>query len=130
MRWTADGRGLQYLNRPADPRKLTALREFIPETGADAAIAETTQFIRFHGNGDSSVFIGASGSKASPYLLLLTRTAKRELALAEHRSSSAALVNPTFAPNSQFVIFVSDRHGKPAIYWIAVEKLVTETDGT
>lgn len=130
VRWTADGRGLQYLNRPGDPRTLTALREFIPETGADAAIAETTQFMRFHGNGDSSVFIGASGSKASPYLLLLTRTAKRELALAEHRSSSASLVNPTFAPNSQFVIFMSDRHGKPAIYWIDVEKLVTETDGT
>jgi Tol biopolymer transport system component len=39
-------------------------------------------------------------------------------------------VNPTFAPNSQFVVFVSDRHGKLAIYWIAVEKLVSETDGT
>ncbi len=75
------------------------------------------------------MFVGASGSKASPYLLLLIRAGKRELTLAEHRASDAALVNPIFAPNSQFVVFVSDRHGKPAIYWIAVDKLVSETDG-
>ena len=56
--------------------------------------------------------------------------ARRELALAEHRASDAALVAPAFAPNSQFVVFVSDRHGKPAIYWIAVDKLVSETDGS
>lgn len=129
-RWTTGGRSLLYLNHPDDPRKLTALREFVPEGDTDTRIADTTQFVRFQGNSDSSVFIGASGSKAAPYLLLLTRTAKRELALAEHRSSSPSLVNPTFAPNSQFVVFVSDRHGKPAIYWIAVEKLVSETDGT
>jgi oligogalacturonide lyase len=130
VRWTAAGRSLLYLNRPGDPRRSTALREFVPEGDADSRIADTTQFSRFHGNSDSSVFIGASGSGASPYLLLLTRAANRELALAEHRSSSASLVNPTFAPNSKFVVFVSDRHGKPAIYWIAVEKLVSETDGT
>jgi len=52
------------------------------------------------------------------------------LALAEHRASDPALVAPAFAPNSQFVVFVSDRHGKPAIYWIAVDKLVSETDGS
>lgn len=130
VRWTAAGKRLLYLNRPRDPRKLTALREFVPESGEDTRISETTQFAGFHGNSDSSMFVGASASKASPYLLLLTRAAKRELAVAEHRSSMASLVNPTFTPNSQFVLFVSDRHGKPALYWIAVEKLVSETDGT
>ena len=53
-----------------------------------------------------------------------------ELALAEHRSSNPAIVNPLFAPNSQFAVFGSDRHGKPAIYSIAMDKLVSETDGT
>jgi oligogalacturonide lyase len=132
--WTADGHALEYLNRPADPRKLTALREWTPGAGAsqgvDAKIADTSQFVRFHANSDGSVYVGASGNKASPYLLLLIRAARRELALAEHRASNAALVAPTFAPNSQFVVFVSDRHGKPAIYWIAVDKLVAETDGS
>jgi len=34
-----------------------------------------------------------------------------------------------FSPNSQHVYFVSDREGKPAIYSVAVEKLVEETGG-
>jgi len=131
--WAADGHAIEYLNRPADPRKLTALREWTPGVGAghsqDAKIADTSQFVRFGANADASVYIGASGSKASPYLLLLIRAARRELAVAEHRASDPALVAPAFSPNSQFVVFVSDRHGKPAIYWIAVDKLVAETDG-
>jgi oligogalacturonide lyase len=132
--WAADGHAVEYLNRPADPRKLTALREWTPGTGAkqseDAKIADTSQFVRFHANADDSVYVGASGSKASPYLLLLIRAARRELAVAEHRASDPSLVAPVFAPNSQFVVFLSDRHGKPAIYWIAVDKLVSETDGS
>jgi oligogalacturonide lyase len=74
------------------------------------------------------VFIGASASKASPYVLLLVRAVKRELALAEHRASDAAMVTPLFAPNSQSVFFVSDRHGKPAIYWMNVERFVSATE--
>ena len=131
--WAADGHAIEYLNRPADPRKLTALREWTPGAGAgqgaDAKIADTSQFVRFHANADASVYVGASGSKAAPYLLLLIRAARRELAVAEHRASDPSMVAPAFAPNSQFVVFVSDRHGKPAIYWIAVDKLVSETDG-
>jgi oligogalacturonide lyase len=113
---------------------LTALREWTPGAGTgrgeDAKIADTSQFVGFRANADASVYVGASGSKASPYLLLLIRAARRELAVAEHRASDPALVAPAFAPNSQFVVFVSDRHGKPAIYWIAVDKLVSETDGS
>jgi oligogalacturonide lyase len=129
VKWAGDGHAIQYLNHPPDPHKLVAIREWTPDGGDDTRIADTSQFVRFHSNMDSSVFVGASGSKASPYLLLLIRAAKRELALAEHRASDAAMVNPTFSPNSQFVVFISDRHGKPAIYWITVDKLVSETDG-
>src|SRR5579863_1687838 len=126
--WSADGRTLLYLNQPPDPHKLTTLREFTPGTNTDALIANTTQFVHFNSNADASVFIGASGSKASPYVLLLVRAVKRELTLAEHRASDAAMVTPMFAPNSQSVFFVSDRHGKPAIYRINVERFVSETD--
>jgi oligogalacturonide lyase len=132
--WASDGHALEYLNRPPDPKKLTGIREWTPENGAqpgrDAAVAATSQFVCFQANADASVYVGASGSKASPYLLLLIRAARRELTLAEHRASNPALVAPAFAPNSQFVVFISDRHGKPAIYWIAVDKLVAETDGS
>lgn len=129
VRWTTGGRTLQYLNRPPDLKKPTSLREFVPETGEDTRIAETTNFVRFQASPDSSAFVGVSGSKASPYLLLLVRSGKRELALAEHRSSDPSIVNPVFGPNNQYVLFGSDRHGKPAIYSITMEKLLSETDG-
>lgn len=128
--WSADGATLLYLNRPEDRAKLTTLEEFTPETSASAVIANTSQFVSFAANANSSVIAGASGSKASPYVLLLIRAARRELTLAEHRASDATTVAPRFSPNSQFLVFGSDRHGKPAIYWMPVDKLVSETDST
>jgi len=59
VQWTADGHALEYLNRPPDPKKLTSLREWIPENGAqagrDARVADTSQFVRFRANADASV---------------------------------------------------------------------------
>jgi oligogalacturonide lyase len=126
--WSPDGRSVYYLNYPEDGHKLHALREFVPDSNEDKAIADTSQFVGIGRNGDASVFVGASGSKASPYVLLLVRAVKRELTLCEHRASDPAMVSPVFAPNSQHVYFGSDRHGKRAIYSIAVEKLVEETE--
>jgi oligogalacturonide lyase len=37
------------------------------------------------------------------------------------------MVSPVFSPNSPRVFFMSDQHGKPAIYTMAVDKLVEET---
>jgi oligogalacturonide lyase len=128
--WIADGQVLLYLSRPPGPGKLTVIREFNPESGQDLQIAGTSQYVHFHANPDASVFVGASGSKASPYVLLLARAAKREFTLAEHRASDSRMVAPAFTPNSQSILFVSDRHGKPAIYYMPVDKLVAETDGS
>lgn len=126
--WSADGRTVLYLNFPADRTKLNNLREHTPDTNTDALIAPTTQFAHFGRNGDSSVFVGASGSKASPHVLLLLRITRRELTLAEHRASDPAMVAPIFSPSSQRIFFESDRHGKPAIYTMSVERLVEETE--
>jgi oligogalacturonide lyase len=126
--WGPDGRSVYYLAYPEDARKLHSLREFVPDSNEDKLIGPTSQFVAFGRNADASVFAGASGSKASPYVLLLVRTVKRELTLCEHRSSDASLVAPVFSPNSQRVFFGSDRHGKPAVYSLAVEKLVEETE--
>jgi oligogalacturonide lyase len=38
------------------------------------------------------------------------------------------MVSPIFSPNSQNVFFMSDQHGKPAIYRIAVDRLVEQTE--
>ena len=126
--WSPGGRSIFYLSYPEDPHKLHALREFVPDSNEDSAVANTSQFVGIGRNADASVFAGSSGSKASPYVLLLVRAVKRELTLCEHRASDPSMVSPIFAPNSQHVYFGSDRHGKPAIYSIAVEKLVEETE--
>ena len=128
--WSPDGRTVLYLNVPPDSHKLRNIREFTPDTNEDKAIADTTQYACFGTNGDASVFVGASGSVASPHVLLLVRAVKREFTLCEHRSSDPASVSPIFSPNSQNVFFNSDRHGKPAIYRMAVDKLVEQTDDT
>jgi oligogalacturonide lyase len=128
--WSPDGKSVLYLNVPADPRKLRNIREFTPDTNEDRAISDTTQYACFERNSDGSVFVGASGSKASPHVLLLVRAVHREFTLCEHRASDPARVSPIFSPNSQHVFFTTDQHGKPAIYRIAVDKLVEATEET
>lgn len=125
--WSPDGRSVLYLNIPPDPHKLRNLREYTPDANDDKPVANTTQYACFERNADGSVFVGASGSKASPHVLLLARAVRREFTLCEHRASDPRMVAPVFAPNSQHVYFGSDQHGKPAIYSMAVEKLVSET---
>lgn len=126
--WSADGKTVLYLNFPESGKQLYNIREFDPDANEDRPVANTSQFVHFGRNADASVFAGASGSKASPYVLLLVRSVKRELALCEHRASDPVQVAPIFSPNSQRVFFHSDRHGKIAIYSVRVERLVEETD--
>jgi oligogalacturonide lyase len=125
--WTPSGHTLIYLYIPDDAKQLIALRENFPEENSDKQIARTSQFATVSPNGDSSVFAGASRSKASAYLLILLRVTRRELTLCEHHASDPAMVSPVFSPDSQSVFFVSDRHGKSAIYRVHVEKFVEAT---
>ncbi len=126
--WSADGSALLYLSFPEQGRRLNAIREHVPETGADRLIAETSQFVTFSPDGDASVFVGASGNRSSPHILLLLRASRRELTLCEHRASNPAAVCPVFSPDSQQVYFQSDCHGKNAIYAVRVDRLVEKTD--
>jgi oligogalacturonide lyase len=126
--WSGDGRTIDYLNIPADRKQLNNIREFTPDTNEDQFVSSTSQFAVFNRNSDTSVFVGASGSKASPYLLLLVRSVKRELPLCGHRAQDPGQVTAFFSPNSQRVIFQSDRDGKMAIYSIAVDRLVAATE--
>lgn len=126
--WSPDQTAVLYLHRPADRRALISIRSLRPEGGADELVAATSQFAAFSPNRDATVFAGASGSRASPYVLLLVRTTRRELALCEHRASDAAAAAPVFSPDSQQVFFHSDRDGQRAIYRIPVDRLVEKTD--
>ena len=125
--WTPSGRTVVYLHVPEDTAQLNTLRELTPDENSDKLLAKTSQFAAFGENGDSSVFVGASRNKASPTVLLLLRSARREFTLCEHKASDPATVQPIFSPDSQSIFFQSDRHGKPAIYRMKVEKLVEET---
>jgi oligogalacturonide lyase len=126
--WARDGRTLLYLNFPEDPKELNTIREHTPDGNTDKLIAKTSQFGHFGFNHDTSVFVGASRNVSSPALLLLLRVTRREFTLCEHKAGSAELVAPRFSPDSQRVYFQTDRHGKPAIYDMHVEKLVEKTD--
>jgi oligogalacturonide lyase len=126
--WASDGRTVLYLNFPTDKKQLNNIREFTPDTNEDRLVSNTSQFVSFSHNADSSVLVGASGSLASPYVLLLVRSVKRELTLCEHRAKDPRTVAPLFSPNSQRVFFESDRDGKMAIYSMVVDRLVESTE--
>ena len=126
--WSADGRTFFYLSIPESGKGLNNIREFDPDANEDRPVSSTSQFVHFGRNADASVFVGASRSKAFPYVYLLVRSVKRELALCEHRAGDATQVAPIFSPNSQRVFFQSDRHGKMAIYSVRVDRLVEETE--
>jgi oligogalacturonide lyase len=126
--WSTDGRTLLYLNIPEDRTQLNAIREYSPDTNTDKLVAKTSQFASLGFNRDSSVFVGASGNKSSPVVLILLRVTRRELTLCEHRASDAYAASPRFSPDSQRIYFQSDREGKPAIYCMHVDKLVEKTE--
>ena len=127
-RWSPDGRTVLYLSFPNDPSQLHAIRECTPDQNTDALVAKTSQFAHFGCNSNTSVFVGASQNRAAPYILILLRLTRRELALCEHHASDPAMVAPIFSADSQQIFFESDRDGKPAIYRVHVDKLVERTD--
>ncbi len=128
VEWSTDGKTVLYLNIPQDRTQLNAIREFTPDANTDKLIAKTSQYESFGVNRDGSVFVGASGNRGSPVILILLRITRRELTLCEHRASEPGTVSPRFSPDSQRIYFGSDRDGKPAIYCMRVEKLVEKTD--
>ena len=128
--WSADGKSFSYLRIPPVSTELHELREQTPDSSEDKRLATTSQFITFTRNADASVFAGVSQNKPSPYILLLLRIARRELTVAEHRARDARDVTVLFTPNSQRLLWSTNREGKSAIYALAVDKFVEQTEET
>ena len=123
--WEPDGKSILFLRDVAKPEvTLAEIHEVALDGKAEHCVTPTSQFASFAANFDASVFVGASRSKAQPNVVLLLRSAKRELTLCQHHASNAARVSPVFSPDARRVYFQSDEDGKPAIYSINVELLV------
>ena len=123
--WSPDGRALLFLREvPKAEVTLAEIHEVGLDGIAERCITPTSQFAGFAPNFDGSVFVGASRSKAQPNVVLLLRSAKREMTLCQHHATQAAAVSPAFSPDARRVYFQSDEEGKPAIYSVNVELLV------
>jgi oligogalacturonide lyase len=127
-RWRPDGQAILFLRQvPREAYVASELREVLLDGSPEHVISETGQFASFAPNGDGSVFVGASRSKAQPSIVLMLRTPRREMVLCEHRSKNAEAVSPAFSPNSQRVYFQSEREGNYCLYSVNVEPLVEKT---
>lgn len=126
--WASDGKTVDYLSFAEDAKQLNTIREATPDSNSEKLVCKTSQFVAFGANRDTSVFVGASRNAGSPTVLLLLRVTQRERTLCEHKASHPEAVAPVFSPDSQRIYFNSDRHGKPAIYCMHVERLVEKTD--
>jgi oligogalacturonide lyase len=123
--WSSDSQSLLFLRDVATPNvTLAEIHEVGLDGTGEHCVAATSQFASFAPNFDGSVFVGASRSKAQPNVVLLLRSAKREMTLCQHRSSRPTAVSPVFSPDARRVYFQSDEDGKPAIYSVSVELLV------
>jgi oligogalacturonide lyase len=124
--WTRDGRSILFLAE--NEKRMVWIQESIPDSGQVRPFASTTQFGNFAPNPDGSVMVAATRSIAQPHIVIMVRSAKRELTLCEHKASDPAAVAPVFSPTSQRIYFQSDRHGKPAIYSVVIDKFIEKTD--
>jgi oligogalacturonide lyase len=126
--WNPNGASVLFL-REAEVNGvfIPEIHEILPDAGAERTVERTNQFAAFAPNGNGSVFVGASRSKAQPAIDLMLRSPQRELTLCEHRSKEPASVAPVFSPDSRRVYFQSDREGRWALYAVNVERLVEPT---
>jgi len=126
--WSPEGQSVLYLHEPAVEGGSAAIREQDVDSHADRLVAKTSQYACFARNANATVFVGASRSKAGPYLLLMLRLTRRELALCEHRSVDAFACSLAFSPDSQRLFFQGDKEGKSVVYSMKLDRLVEKTD--
>lgn len=123
--WAPDGQSIIFLRDvPRGAALFSEIHQAPVSGGTETLVTATSQFAAFSPNGDGSVFVGASRSKAQPDVMLLLRSGHAEMTLCEHGASQPAQVCPVFSPDARRVYFQSDRQGKPAIYSVNVEQLV------
>ena len=139
--WSSSGREVCFVFYPDASGSRSTVNCIHVDSGRERTLADCSQFAWMSPNADGSVLVGASGQVAGPNVYLLFPLLKREVTIAEHLSTLkpysiagtrrldpfAAWPEPVFSPDSQWVYFVTDREGKPAIYRMDLSDLVEET---
>jgi oligogalacturonide lyase len=127
--WNPDSQTVLFLRQTMNGDALIAeLKEAALDGSGDRQVLRSNQFAAFSPNGDGSVLVGASRSRAQPHVIITLRSSRRDMTLCEHRATHPEAVQPVFSPNSRRVYFQSDRDGRPALYAVNVESLVEPTD--
>lgn len=139
--WAADGSEVRFVHFPDETMRGATVRAISPETGEERRIARCSAFGWMQENIDGSAFVGASIRPSAPNIFVLFPLLDREITLCEHGASrkpypiagtdridyDCAMPQTAFSPDSQWVYFISDREGKPALYRMKVEDLVEAT---
>ncbi len=138
--WAADGSRIYFVHFPDSTGRRATVRSVDPVSGAEHTISPCSAFGWMQVNADATAIVGASRRLSGPNIYVLFTKLAREITLCEHSSSRepyplpggrsdphASHPAPVFSRNSQWVYFTSDREGRPAIYRMKLEDLVSET---
>jgi oligogalacturonide lyase len=138
--WASDGSRVYFVHFPDNTGRRATVRAVDPASGAEETVSPCSAFGWMQVNPDASAFVGSSRRPSGPNVYVLFTKLKREITLCEHSSSRkpyplpgggtdpyAAHPAPVLSHDSQWVYFTTDREGKPAIYRMKLEDLVSET---
>ena len=141
--WLADGARLRYVHFPDGKGWKASIRSIQPESRQETTEAPCSAFGWLKENVDGSAIVGASRRPSGPNLYVLFPKIRREITLCEHVSSLkpyaiagtdridpfAAAPDPALSADSEWVYFVTDKEGMPALYAMDVSDLVANTRG-
>lgn len=139
--WALGGGEARFVHFPDETLRGATIRSVTPETGDERQIARCSAFGWLQENADGSVYVGASRRPSGPNIYVLFPGLDREITLCEHSASgkpypmagtnaldySCAVPETAFSHDSQWVYFVTDREGLPAVYRMKVDDLVEST---
>ncbi len=139
--WTLGGGEARFVHFPDETLRGATIRSVVPETGEERTVARCSAFGWLQENADGSAYVGASKRPSGPNIYILFPGLDREITICEHGASgkpypiagtealdySCAFPETAFSRDSQWVYFVSDREGMPAVYRMKVEDLVEST---
>ncbi len=139
--WSGTSGEVCYVHYPDATGRGATVRCLNVNSGEERTVSRCSRFGWLSANDDNSAVVGASSSLAGPNIYILFARLRREITICEHASSGkpypvagtdqtdpwASAPEPVFSPDSQWIYFVSDREGLPAVYRVAVPDLVEAT---